>query len=1005
MKWFKSLIYAGISIFIVCVLVWAGTTSTNGYFYLPAIGASGSSERTTWESTQEATDAIIKANVDHAADSTQAHSDYLLNSGSDTMAGTLTADGLTLGANENVTLGAQTLDHDGTDFVFNDSISVTGDVSGTTIGGITEASLVDKAATEAITGDWDFGSGGLEVENATSVPGSCTVGQIFLDTDATSGQQLYACEGGTFTLQGDGGAGGGVDNRTACTFTVASSTAENGSNADYECDGTADDVQIDAAIQALPSSKGIVCLSEGRFNLTAPITFDGGGQGIRGVGTDMTELFLVSGTDTDLIEYNNSSLDDQWLFIEDMTINANDDNNTAGSCISTGIGSNDIQDVHISNVFCTDPSDVGIDIDDCWGLVVDRTTIEFGDTHGISCAEGSDAKIVNSKIISNGGSAIYMSPTGIAGFKIADNFLRGGGNGTEGIYIDGTRHTITGNVITDEGTTTYDGIHLLGDDNIVSDNTIYKTTDMDYGILIPSGANRNLVNGNHIDTDETPISDGGSNNWGINMIDDTPTTMNGYTVATSLTYALDLGADLILENDEFIDNSTNNQINLWGGGGTNNENLIIDLETDGNISFGSNSGASFEFDRTSYFRSWTIFTDDAINGLGSGKGYFEFDDQTTDEFNILNANVGIGTQTPSTKLDVQGDVLIVGTATADGLTLGASENLTIGAQTITHDGTDFILSDTPSISMNGQPELYFRDGNATAGDINVNLNANCSDTGDGTEDCDFVIQTQTAGTLTSRLLLDGDGNVRIVQGALDLGSTTQDGSLILHDDDGGGDSTVTIQALDATGTSYTLTLPPDTGSADEVLKTNGSGVLDWTSAGVASAGGSDAQVQYNNGGSLGGVSNVTFNDSTNVMSMSGTLQVTGTLDVSGVALLPKSVKVQLFAYDGAVTTGTVGFAPIGPLEDGYNVTDMGCNVNDKGVTGTTDVTVYRRRSGVNVEVLSTDVTIGDEWFATDGVVNTSNDDLAEGDSLIWNVTGIHSTAPNSLGCSVKIEYP
>ena len=51
---------------------------------------------------------------------------FLVNNASDVMAGTLTADGLTLGVNENITLGAQTLDHDGTDFVFNDSISVAG---------------------------------------------------------------------------------------------------------------------------------------------------------------------------------------------------------------------------------------------------------------------------------------------------------------------------------------------------------------------------------------------------------------------------------------------------------------------------------------------------------------------------------------------------------------------------------------------------------------------------------------------------------------------------------------------------------------------------------------------------------------------------------------------------------------------------------------------------------------------------------------------------------------
>lgn len=50
-----------------------------------------------------------------------------------TLVGTWVADGLTLGANENITLGSQTIDHNGTDFVFNDSINV--DASSSTITG------------------------------------------------------------------------------------------------------------------------------------------------------------------------------------------------------------------------------------------------------------------------------------------------------------------------------------------------------------------------------------------------------------------------------------------------------------------------------------------------------------------------------------------------------------------------------------------------------------------------------------------------------------------------------------------------------------------------------------------------------------------------------------------------------------------------------------------------------------------------------------------------------
>jgi len=47
-------------------------------------------------------------------------------------------------------------------------------------------------------------------------------------------------------------------------------------------------------------------------------------------------------------------------------------------------------------------------------------------------------------------------------------------------------------------------------------------------------------------------------------------------------------------------------------------------------------------------------TDDDLIGLGTAAGRIEFDDLATDEVNILNANVGIGTSTPGRQLEVIG---------------------------------------------------------------------------------------------------------------------------------------------------------------------------------------------------------------------------------------------------------------------------------------------------------------------------------------------------------------
>jgi len=56
------------------------------------------------------------------------------------------------------------------------------------------------------------------------------------------------------------------------TFLVAPSNSVNKDKADYICDGTADEVEIQAAVDALPSTGGEVGLLDGQFNLSNPVT-------------------------------------------------------------------------------------------------------------------------------------------------------------------------------------------------------------------------------------------------------------------------------------------------------------------------------------------------------------------------------------------------------------------------------------------------------------------------------------------------------------------------------------------------------------------------------------------------------------------------------------------------------------------------------------------------------------------------------------------------------------
>jgi hypothetical protein len=110
----------------------------------------------------------------------------------------------------------------------------------------------------------------------------------------------------------------------------------------------------------------------------------------------------------------------------------------------------------------------------------------------------------------------------------------------------------------------------------------------------------------------------------------------------------------------------------------------------------------------------------------------------------------------------------------------------------------------------------------------------------------------------------------------------------------------------------------------------------------------------------------------------------------------------IFQSDQSVTVGDGKEGiPITSKLAGKDIVDVIAVVHTKGVTGTTDIQIRRRRAGSDVDVLSTKVTIGDEWYANDGVVNTSNDDLALGDGIYIDRDAIHSgTAP--LGLSVII---
>lgn len=82
---------------------------------------------------------------------------------------------------------------------------------------------------------------------------------------------------------------------------------------------------------------------------------------------------------------------------------------------------------------------------------------------------------------------------------------------------------------------------------------------------------------------------------------------------------------------------------------------------------------------------------------------------------------------------------------------------------------------------------------------------------------------------------------------------------------------------------YQLNLPSNVGSNNQVLTSDGTGNLSWTSkggGGGGSPGGANTQIQFNDDDTFAGSGNLTFNKTTSVLTLVGNANV-GNLNLSG----------------------------------------------------------------------------------------------------------------------------
>lgn len=288
-------------------------------------------------------------------------------------------------------------------------------------------------------------------------------------------------------------------------FVAASNATDHEKDrADYLCDGTADDVQIQAAINALDATNGgRVTLSSGTFNISSqvatsrPLTLIGAGSsstfiliavGLTGIAMDFTgELwardFLIRG--------HGSAAAAQTYISATLSGTVERCSFDGGSSARTNVGlalpgfQGTVRDCHFDISGTTGAANLSMDgtffteVTDCYfrsetgvsifgsaeGILLHHNIFDRGVAGGLVVDTASNLHITDNQFWSFGGSGISLDTA--TGSKVSGNLVYQATN--HGIIIiDSTDVQITDNKITGCGTATddtYSGIILDGDTN------------------------------------------------------------------------------------------------------------------------------------------------------------------------------------------------------------------------------------------------------------------------------------------------------------------------------------------------------------------------------------------------------------------------------------------------------------------------------------------------------------------------------------------------------------
>lgn len=354
-----------------------------------------------------------------------------------------------------------------------------------------------------------------------------------------------------------------------------------------------------------------------------------------------------------------------------------------------------------------------------------------GASPNVTFQDGSDETAVFSKT-----DAGFLTLTTVAGDGL--NILTGNlqiGNGTPGNTLDGEDFYCEGEGEFDGGVSCGGAVEVTGA------VTVTGATALNGGLAL--------------DTDKFTVDDTSGNTLIAGTL-----TVNGGTVTLG-----DAAGDAVTWNAAAWTLANDTTVALSGGvDGINFDSNTLSIDAANNRVGIGTAVPSYTLDvqGTMGLNGSLTVTDDDLIGLGTGKGYISFDDTTTDQLEIMNCNVGIGTQSPSAILEIVTgyQMLQFGTGTNT-----SGYRLDIG---VNDDGVNFNV-DTSSRGFNFKDSsntlfsIAARTGAATfIGSASVgaalNVSGDFAVTGAGTVGGDLTVTGASTNFRTAIRAVDGAGS-------------------------------------------------------------------------------------------------------------------------------------------------------------------------------------------------------------------------------------------------------